>query len=137
MNVRTKLGILDIGDNETINFHFGIPGFENLKKFSMISRADTEPIKWLVSLEDENVALPIVDPWLILPDYAFDLDDEALEFLGKPLKENLLIMSVIDLHSENVSVNLMAPIVVNIEKALGIQFITNDTGYSAKHPVGK
>ncbi len=137
MNVKTKLGIFDITEKETITFENGIPGFEALKNFSLVSRADTEPIKWLVSIEDENVALPVVDPWLLVSDYSFNLEEEELEMLGGPQKENLLILSVIDLHTENVTVNLMAPIVINLEKAVGIQTVLNDTGYSTRYPVGK
>ncbi len=132
---KTKLGILEIEEEEIIEFKNGLPGFEDLRKFSLISRADTEPIKWLISLEDEKTALPVIDPWLIVENYSLNLDDETVEKLGNPQAGRILILAVIDLHPENVSVNLAAPIIINLDKATGIQMIMDDTRYSVKHPL--
>lgn len=135
MKHKTKLGILEIEEEEIIEFKNGLPGFEDLRKFSLISRADTEPIKWLISLEDEKTALPVIDPWLIVENYSLNLDDETVEKLGNPQAGRILILAVIDLHPENVSVNLAAPIIINLDKATGIQMIMDDTRYSVKHPL--
>ncbi len=135
MKHKTKLGILEIEEEEIIEFKNGLPGFEDLRKFSLISRADTEPIKWLISLEDEKIALPVIDPWLIVENYSLNLDDETVEKLGNPQAGRILILAVIDLHPENVSVNLAAPIIINLDKATGIQMIMDDTRYSVKHPL--
>ncbi len=135
MKYKTKLGILDIEEEEIIEFGNGLPGFENLRKFSLISRTDTEPIKWLISLEDEKIALPVIDPWLIVEDYSLNLDNETMRTLRNPKAERTLVLAVIDLHSENISVNLAAPIVVNLDKAIGIQVIIDDARYSVKYPL--
>ena len=62
MIFKTKLGEMDLSEKEIITFEEGIPGFDHLRKFAIVSVARTEPIKWLVSLEDKDVALPIIDP---------------------------------------------------------------------------
>ncbi len=135
MKYKTKLGILDIEEEEIVEFGDGLPGFEDLRKFSLISRADTEPIKWLISLENEKIALPVIDPWLIVEDYSLNLDNETMITLENPKAERTLVLAVIDLHSENVSVNLAAPIVVNLDKAIGVQVIIDDARYSVKYPL--
>lgn len=132
---KTKLGILDIEEEEIIEFENGLPGFENLRKFSLISRTDTEPIKWLISLEDGRIALPVIDPWLIVEDYSLNLDNETVKTLENPKADRTLVLAVIDLHSKNVSVNLAAPIIVNLDKAIGVQAIIDDTRYTVKHPL--
>ncbi|WP_036225967.1 flagellar assembly protein FliW [Mesoaciditoga lauensis] len=135
MEAKTKLGTFEIDEKEIILFKNGLPGFENLRRFCLISRADTEPIKWLVSLEDERVALPVVDPWIILGDYSFELNKETLGKLENPTKDRTLVMVVIDLHSENVSANMAAPIVINLDKGVGEQIILEDERYSIRHPL--
>ena len=135
MEVKTKLGTFDIDEKEVILFKNGLPGFESLRKFCLISRMDTEPIKWLVSLEDEQVALPVVDPWIVMSDYSIQLDEESLKKLEYPKKDRTLVMVVIDLHSENVSVNMLAPIIINLDKGVGEQVIVEDERYSVRHPL--
>ncbi len=136
LKVKTKLGFFDIDEKEIISFPNGLPGFEKLRKFCLVSRADTEPVKWLVSIEDENIALPVVDPWLIMEDYSFDLDEESFEDLGRPDKDKTLVLVVMNLHSEDVSANMAAPIVVNLEKGIGEQVILENGKYSVKYPIG-
>ncbi len=135
MEVKTKLGTFDIDEKEVILFKNGLPGFESLRKFCLISRMDTEPIKWLVSLEDEQIALPVVDPWIVMSNYSIQLDEESLKKLEYPKKDRTLVMVVIDLHSENVSVNMLAPIIINLDKGVGEQVIVEDERYSVRHPL--
>ncbi|MFN3327900.1 MAG: flagellar assembly protein FliW, partial [Fervidobacterium pennivorans] len=70
---KTRFGELEIKDNEVITFPNGIPGFEELRKFAILNIPETRPIQWLVSLEDENVSFPLIDPWLVLETYEVDL----------------------------------------------------------------
>ncbi len=135
LSIKTRLGLIDVDKEEIINFKDGVPGFEHLKKFSLISRPDTEPVKWLVSLEDADVALPVIDPWLIVENFSFDLNEEALEKLENPKKNRVLVLAVVDLHSENVTVNLLAPVVINLDKAIGVQLILDDTRYTTRYPI--
>lgn len=134
MIYETKIGTFDISEENVISFKNGIPGFENLRKFAIISLAEAEPIKWLTSLEDKNVALPIVDPWLIFSDYSVNLNQSVLDELENPKRENVLVFCVISLKTQ-VTVNLIAPIVVNLEKGIGLQVILEGTNYTTKHPV--
>lgn len=134
MMYETKVGNFEISDENIINFDSGIPGFETFKKFSIISLIDTEPVKWLASLEDKNLALPIIDPWIAFKDYTINLSESVLQELENPKKENVIVFCVIAL-KPTVTVNLLAPIVVNLEKGMGIQAILSDTNYTTKHPI--
>ncbi len=135
MTFETKIGTYDISEENIITFKNGLPGFEQLRKFSVISRQDTEPIKWLVSLEDKDVALPVVDPWIAFKDYSITLNDAVLDEISRPKRENVIVFCVIDLHSPEVTVNLLAPVVINLEKGAGIQIILEGTNYTTRHPV--
>ncbi|HEU24293.1 MAG: flagellar assembly protein FliW [Mesoaciditoga sp.] len=134
MVYETKVGTFDISEENVINFKNGIPGFENLRKFAVISLAETEPIKWLVSLEDKNIALPVVDPWIAFSDYSINLNQSVLDELENPAKEHVLVFCVISL-KEPVTINLIAPIIINLEKGIGMQVILEGTNYSVKEPI--
>ncbi|ANQ53360.1 flagellar assembly protein FliW [Thermosipho affectus] len=136
MKYKTKLGELDIEEKEVILFENGLPGFEHLRKFSVISLKDTLPIMWLVSLEDENVAFPIMDPWLVYKDYEFEISSEDVKELEIKDRERVAVWVILTIPHGNpkeTTVNLLAPVVINLENGKGKQIILDVDKYSTKH----
>lgn len=132
----TKLGEFELHESEIITFPQGIPGFEHLRKFSVISMAETSPICWLVSLEDDSVALPIIDPWLILEDYEVNLSEDDVKLLGVEDPSDLVVWAVVTIPPgapEQATVNLKAPVVINLKNGTGLQVILDK--YELKHPI--
>uniref|UniRef100_A0A7C4W4P2 Flagellar assembly factor FliW n=1 Tax=Fervidobacterium thailandense TaxID=1008305 RepID=A0A7C4W4P2_9BACT len=132
----TKLGELELQENEIITFPNGIPGFEHLKRFSVISLTETNPICWLVSLEDDSVALPIIDPWLVVEDYEVNLSEEDVEVLGVEDPSDLVVWAVVTIppgSPEQATVNLKAPVVVNLRNGTGLQVILDK--YELRYPI--
>jgi flagellar assembly factor FliW len=133
---KTRFGELEIKDNEVITFPNGIPGFEELRKFAVLNIPETQPIQWLVSLEDENVSFPLIDPWLVLETYEVDLSKQDLDILQVEDPSDLVVWSIVTIpigKPELATVNLKAPVVVNIKKGIGIQVILEK--YELKHPI--
>ncbi len=136
MIYETRLGTLEIQDNEVIEFPEGIPGFEDLKKFAIISLQETLPFLWLTSLEDKEVALPLIDPWIIKKDYAFILTEEEQKNLKVKEQSELVVWSVVTIpldSPQSATVNLKAPIVVNLKEGIGKQIILEE--YDIKCPL--
>lgn len=138
MKYVTKLGEFELNEGEVINFPGGIPGFEHLRKFAVISLKDTYPICWLVSLEDEAVALPIVDPWIVVENYEVELSDDDVAQLGASDPSELMVWVVLTIPPGNpgaATANLRAPIVVNSKTATGVQVIMEK--YDIRYPLAK
>ena len=137
MVYKTKLGEIEVPEDDVITFEDGIPGFERLKKFSVVSNG-SDPIFWLVSLEDPSVALPVVNPWIIRVDYAIEIPSDVMEELGIEREEDVNIWAVLVIPEDDptsMTVNLMAPIVVNSKKGKGKQIILEGSGYGIRHSV--
>ncbi|MEN3043198.1 MAG: flagellar assembly protein FliW [Fervidobacterium sp.] len=135
---KTRLGEFDLNENEVLFFPEGIPGFESLKKFAIISLEETRPIFWLVSLEDETVALPIIDPWIVEEDYEVELSQNELQILKIEDPNDLVVWCVVTIpigKPEETTVNLKAPIVINLKNGIGLQVILEK--YELKHPIKK
>ncbi len=133
---KTRLGDFELEDNEIITFPNGIPGFEHLKKFAVISLEETKPIFWLVSLEDETIALPIIDPWLIKEDYEIELSEDELKILNVEDPSDIVIWCVVTIpfgKPQEATVNLRAPIIINLKSGIGMQVILEN--YDLKHPI--
>ncbi|MGC9772867.1 flagellar assembly protein FliW [Fervidobacterium islandicum] len=135
---KTRFGELEIKDDEVINFPNGIPGFEQLRRFIILNTPETQPIQWLVSLEDENVAFPLIDPWLVMESYEVDLSKQDLDLLQVEDPSDLVVWSIVTIpigKPEEATVNLKAPVVVNVKKGIGVQVILEK--YELKHPITK
>jgi Uncharacterized protein conserved in bacteria len=107
-------------------FPNGLLGFEELKKFILISDEETEPFKWLISVEEPSIGFPIISPFYIDFDYN----------IGKEIDlENNVLFVVVTLQDENknISANLKAPIILNLQKMTGEQFLIPFEKYSTSH----
>ena len=138
MTFKTKLGEMDLSEKEIITFEEGIPGFDHLRKFAIVSVARTEPIKWLVSLEDRDVALPIIDPWIVRLDYHVDIPEKDVQDLGIEKNEDVSVWCVVVIPKDkpdDATINLLAPIVVNMKNGKAKQIIMETDEYTIKHRI--
>jgi len=136
MIYKTRFGEIEIPESEIFIFEEGIPGFAHLRKFAIISFEKSEPVKWLVSLEDETVAFPIVNPWLIRADYSVEISQQDMTSLEVVSQEQVAVWAILSFPSENVeeaTVNLLAPIVLNLKNNKAKQIVQEDHNYSVRH----
>ena len=142
--MKLKLTTRQFGElefDEDIVYHFpdGLPGFEELNNFIIISDNDTEPLKWLLSIEDPDVGFPILELSLIVPELYKEIS--SLSFFEKgESKINFSVSTlfgVITLHRdpEPATINLKAPIIVNNTAKSGRQLVLNSDKYSTEYQI--
>lgn len=75
-------------------------------------------ISWLQSIEEPGFALPVIDPLIIKEDYNPHVEHELLKNLGSLTEENTYVLVTVTVPSDvkKLSVNLKAPIVINVEE---------------------
>ena len=85
---------------------------------------------------DADLRLYLVDPRTVLDEYAPILTDEQADgrALGSP--DDALILVVAHPSSEGVSVNLLAPVIVNRTTGAASQVILEDQDYPLRAPLG-
>lgn len=139
MTTKTRLfGEITIADEKLIIFPEGIVGFPFLKKFALIHDAENEnaPIMWLQSMEETGFAMPVIEPALVVDHYNPIVNDEHLAPVGElePDQMYVLVTITVPPQIENMSVNLKAPIVINMKNNQAVQIIVEDE-YKVKHPI--
>lgn len=139
MTTKTRLfGEITIADEKLIIFPEGIVGFPFLKKFALIHDAENEnaPIMWLQSMEETGFAMPVIEPALVVDNYNPIVNDEHLAPVGElePDQMYVLVTITVPPQIENMSVNLKAPIVINMKNNQAVQIIVEDE-YKVKHPI--
>ena len=120
-----RFGEVEISEHSVITFPTGIPGLKDLTRFAIIRCDQTEPIQWLQSMTDETVSIPIINPFIIKPDYEIVVNDEELDLIKTHDEEELVVLNIMVLPEElpKMTVNLMAPLLINIKEMLGIQVL--------------
>ena len=141
MKVVTKFfGEVELDDNKILDFPNGIIGFEDFKKYAIMYDEDSDGevrISWLQSVEEPTLALPVVDPLAVLPDYAPMLEDELLKPLGESEDEDLLFLLAMTVPSDmkKVTANMKAPFIINAKTCKGVQIIVDNADYPVKFNV--
>ena len=139
MKITTKLfNEIEVDESKIINFPQGIVGFPDLKDFLLIHDEEKKNgIKWLQSIQEPAFAMPVIDPLTVKPDYNPSIEDELFKPIGKITPDNMLVLVTITVprEIEKMTVNLKAPIVVNIDTCKANQMIVDDESYLVKFPV--
>jgi len=126
-----KFGTVTFAETDLFVFPWGLPGFEHLRVFLVLSLENQPTILWLQSTEDVNVALPMADPWLFFPDYAPKLPTFAILSLELDAPEEFTTMGIVVIpESGPLYMNLMAPVVLNLPKRIGRQVALESGNYS-------
>lgn len=139
MLVKTKhFGEIDLEESKVICFENGILGFEDYKKYTILfdeEGEDRPDISWLQSLDEAALAIPVVNPFLVKPDYDPKVEDELLKPLGEMSEENILVLVSITVPAqiELISANLRAPFVINSDTRKGAQVIVENADYEIKY----
>ena len=130
-----KLGDIEIAEQDCFIFPQGIFGFEKLEKFAFVKRDQESPFYFLQSCEDENITFICVDPFKFFSDYQVALPDDKWHELGINDKKSvyILCLATIPMEYQKTSVNLMAPLIINLEKKCGQQVILEKGNYKTKH----
>ena len=132
-----RFGEVSYTVDDTIEFPWGLPGFSDLRRFLALSLAEQPNFVWLQSVDDPSIALPAADPWAIFADYDPRLPayaSETLEIAG-PEDFTLLCVVVVTKDAAEMTMNLMAPIVVNLKTRRARQVMLENSNYSVRQPV--
>lgn len=120
----TRFGKLELRADQILNFTSPMVGFETLRRFAVLPNLDCPPFIWLQSLEDAEIAFPVVDPRHLFPDY-----EPELPSLQSQLGEGpYLTLCVICKEDGRLGLNLLAPIVVSGNRENAAQIVLNRPG---------
>lgn len=139
MLVNTRhFGEIDLDESKIIYFENGILGFENFKEYTLLYddvEGERPDISWLQSLEEPSLAIPVVSPFLVKPDYNPEVEDELLKSVGQLDEENIVVLISITVMAdvENITANLKAPFIINSDLRKGAQIIIENAEYEVKY----
>ena len=129
--------LVEVNEENLIHFDYGIPGFEELKKFAIVDIEEYNPFLLLHSVEDYNIAMIVLNAGLL------DLV-ENLEIPEKKLKElnnneehevgDVLILKITGTDKQ-ITANTKAPVLINFQNQRGRQIILDNENLSMDFPI--
>jgi len=134
--VTKAYGPIEINERQKISFPSGILGFESFKDYAILD-AERQPFYWLQSLDVEQVAFVLINPFLFRPDYEMNIDNEELMRVGITDPAKALIFSIVTVPGDGSSMtaNLQGPLVINRDNRLGFQAVLTDSRWKTKHDI--
>ncbi len=130
----TRFGSLKINRSDRICFASGLPGFEDCREWVLLADGVGSDVGWLQSTAWPDLAVPVVNPRVYVPAYEVRLDRSELAPLGLDSPADAQILAIMARHGDFFTLNLKAPLAINLRRQLGRQ-VVNNGAWSVHHVV--
>jgi len=137
--VSGKLGEVEFQESDIITLSAPMLGFPDLNDFILISNEKSYPFLWFQSVQDVNICFILVEPEIFFPDYKPEVSKRDMKILAADEDKSLKLFGIVVVPDQpkNATVNLRAPLAVNMEKKLSKQVILEDDKWQIKSPLFK
>ncbi len=134
----TRFGEIEVSEDRLLDFPYGIIGFEDCRRFCLVDFGGPEsPFTWLQSVDRGELAFVIVDPTRFFADYSPSIPGHLLSDLGLESLEEAIVAGICVIPGEfrDATINLLAPVLINPVRRLGLQAVLPDQTYSMRQPL--
>lgn len=133
-----RFGAFDIPEDRIFELPRGLVGFPEAQSFALLDHRPGSPFKWMLSIDDPELAFVVADPAELVPGYVPPIATAATVLGCEPGSVVLFVLVTIHPDPTSFTVNLLAPVVVDHETRRGVQVILEDprleTAYQVVRP---
>jgi flagellar assembly factor FliW len=127
MEINTsRFGCVQIEPDDILLFSNGVFAFEEHRHWVLLADPNNNAVAWLQSLSDPAIALPLVSPRRFVPSYQVRLARGQLTPLELAALDHAFVLTILGKHQGEVTVNLKAPVIINLDRRIGRQVVTCD-----------
>ncbi len=123
----TRFETVAIEPEDILFFRHGIFGFEKCRHWVLLADTANRAVAWLQSIQRPDLAVPVVSPRRFLPDYQVRIDPADVSGLDLESADQAYVLAIVGRDSDSLTLNLRAPIVINLDQKTGMQLITTDS----------
>ena len=121
----TRFGKVDIEADDVLSFPTGMMGLESCREWVLLADAQNDALGWLQSTSRAEVALAVVSPRRFVPDYQVRVSRSELVPLALDNIKDAKVLVVVGKNEDSITLNLKAPLVINLDQRVGRQVVTN------------
>ena len=127
MRINTqRFGTLILNANQLFLFPQGLIGMETLRQWALLPDLQNPSIAWLQSASRGDRAIALISPRAFFSDYRVHVSRRELSALHLRPGAELYVMTAVSGHVGKLTTNLRSPLLLNLNRRLGCQVITND-----------
>lgn len=129
MQLNTKnFGEITVDEKDIINFDVPLGGLPNSKRYVVISNDEDLLFYWLQSVDEPTLCLCMMDVFKVMPDYNPEVPEFKVMALGELNLDDIKTYNTVSIPSDvkNMTVNLLAPIIINNKTNNGLQLVTTN-----------
>lgn len=114
-----------------------MPGFPGHRRFALVRVDDAGMLCELRSQSDEELSFLVVPAAAFRPDYAPVIEDDDVAELAIEAAEDVLVLLVLNAAKTlaESTVNLMAPVLVNLRNRCAMQVVLDDPALAVRAPL--
>lgn len=135
-----RFGEIEIEENRIFDFLLPIIGFDNYRRFIILDPNKDTLFKWLQSVDDPALAFPIISVSALEYDYTIDIADNVVAALDIKNVESILVMNITSIPQDDpkgTTINLLAPLIFNVDNQKAGQVVLSGSGYDISYPMFK
>ena len=121
----TRFGPVELELEDTIEFAAGMPGLEDCRQWVLLADGYNRALGWLQCTTRPEIALAVVSPRRFVPGYQLRVTSGDLAPLRLNQVRDAQVLVVVGKQNESITLNLKAPLVINLERRRGAQVINN------------
>jgi len=131
----TRFGKVEFRADKVIHLLGGLLGFPKSQRFALLDHDKDSPFKWLQSLDEGHLAVPVTDPKLFFPDYHIKIKRDELAALRVTSSDELVVLVILSLRSDaaDMTANLKGPIIIHAQRLIGRQVVLKEAPFSTRH----
>jgi len=131
-----RFGDIAVPGDKVFEFTDGLVGLPGCRRFVIMDHQASSPFKWMVCLDNPDLGFAVVNPEDFIPDYKLSLDGAAQELDIKD-GNDVAVFTIVTIPTDpsKMTIDLMAPVVVNLRTRKAKQLVMEDSAYSASYPL--
>jgi len=135
MRIQTdRFGAFEVDDKDPIHFPQGMIGFPSEKQFVLLRHRDDSAIGWLQSTTNSALAFPVVSIDALAVAYPTIAVTPPVGQAEQEADPHAVMAVLCASAGQPATVNLLAPIVVNVRSRKGAQILLEGTRFSTSEP---
>jgi flagellar assembly factor FliW len=121
----SRFGPIEVGPDDVIHFPEGLAGLGDCRHWVLLADAQNDAVAWMQSVDRPEVALAVVSPRRFVPGFRMHVARRELEPLQLEQIQAARVLAIVGKTDRSATLNLKAPLVINLDLRLGRQVITN------------
>ncbi len=122
--------------NENVfTFAKGIPGFPEITSYTYTQQVGSFSI--LQPVDQSEISFILLDPFAYFPQYEVEIPEDVIGELQITNEEKVVVRNIVSWNKlpQHRTVNLVAPIIFNLDTMQAKQIILQNTDYTIRHPL--